>query len=32
MREVEKVSKDLMIYFDGDGVARAYDDETLQGG
>jgi len=26
MREVEKMSKDLMIYFDGDGVARAYDD------
>ena len=26
MREVERMSKDLMIYFDDDGVARAYDD------
>jgi len=26
MREVERMSNDLMVYFDGDGVARAYDD------
>ena len=26
MREVEKMSKDLMIYFDEEGVAKAYDD------
>ena len=25
MREVERMSKDLMIYFDEDGVAREYD-------
>lgn len=26
MREVKKMSKDLMIYFDEEGVAKAYDD------